>query len=121
MTSGPVSNMPVWHGFHSAVLQVLSDGQPWKRRDLQEAVCDHVGLTAEQRQEVLPSGQNRAVNRIGWALSVLSRAELVDKPARATFAITEAGRKLQAAHPGGIRDKTLKSLAAYQAYIPCHL
>ncbi|MBO0854415.1 MAG: restriction endonuclease [Nocardia sp.] len=110
--------MPVWGGFLTPVLQVLSDGRLRKRRDLQAAVFDHMGLTTEERAEVLPSGQHRANNRLGWALSGLYRAELVEKPARATFVITEAGRALLAAHPDGIDEKTLKALPAYQSYVP---
>ncbi len=116
--SAPVSEMPVWHGLLTPVLEVLNDGGTWRKRDLHAAVEDHVGLSTEQRAEVLPSGQGRADNRIGWALSGLSRAKLVDKPARATFTITDSGRALLTAHPSGITDKTLKTLPAYQDYVP---
>ncbi|WP_040837289.1 restriction endonuclease [Nocardia brevicatena] len=110
--------MPVWPGFLTPVLEVLDDGQIWRRRDLHTAVEDHIGLTAEQRAEVLPSGKGRADNRIGWALSGLYRAKLVDKPARATFVITDAGRALLAAHPPGITEKILKALPEYRDYTP---
>ncbi|WP_454199312.1 restriction endonuclease [Nocardia sp. Marseille-Q1738] len=116
--TAPVSAMPVWSGFLTPVLEVLADGHIWRKRDLHTAVEDHVGLTAEQRAEVLPSGQGRADNRIGWALSGLYRAKLVDKPARATFVITDAGRALLAAHPAGITEKILKALPEYQDYTP---
>lgn len=116
--SGPVSEMPVWHGFLTPVLEVLSDGAVWRKRDLHEAVSKHVGLTEDQRAELLPSGQRRFDNRIGWALSGLNRAGLVSKPARATFTITNAGREILAAHPGGLDEKILKSLPAYQDYTP---
>ncbi|MDG3009195.1 restriction endonuclease [Rhodococcus sp. D2-41] len=110
--------MPVWSGFLTPVLEVLSDGDTWKKRDLHEAVADHLGLTAEQRAETLPSGQGRADNRVGWALSGLYRAQLIVKPARATFTITDAGRALLAVHPAGITEKILKAVPAYQDYVP---
>ncbi|MFI9632562.1 restriction endonuclease [Nocardia sp. NPDC051929] len=110
--------MPVWSGLLTPVLEVLADGHIWRKRDLHTAVEDHVGLTAEQRAEVLPSGQGRADNRIGWALSGLYRAKLIDKPARATFVITDAGRALLEAHPAGITEKILKALPQYQDYTP---
>lgn len=116
--TGPVSAMPAWSGFLTPVLEVLTDGQIWRRRDLHTVVEDHVGLTAEQRAEVLPSGKGRADNRIGWALSGLYRAKLIDKPARATFVITDAGRALLAAHPAGITEKILKALPEYRDYTP---
>ncbi|WP_307786470.1 restriction endonuclease [Nocardia farcinica] len=116
--TAPVSAMPVWSGFLTPVLRVLTDGKIWRKRDLHTAVEDHLGLTAEQRAEVLPSGQRRVDNRIGWALSGLYRAKLVDKPARATFVITDAGRALLQAHPDGITEKTLKALPEYRDYTP---
>ncbi|WP_225728345.1 MULTISPECIES: restriction endonuclease [unclassified Nocardia] len=114
----PVSGMPVWYGFLTPVLEVLNDGKVWKKRDLHEAVFAHLELTTEQRAEVLPSGQHRADNRVGWALSALNRAELVSKPARATFTITDAGRAILAAYPGGLDEKILRSVPAYQDYVP---
>lgn len=110
--------MPVWYGFLTPVLEILSDGGVWRKRDLHDAVSKHVGLTQDQREEVLSSGQRRVDNRIGWALSGLNRAELVSKPARATFTITDAGRAILAAHPGGVDEKILKSIPAYQNYVP---
>ena len=83
-----VSGMPVWSGFLSPILQVLSDGGTWRKRELHEAVANHLALTDDQRAEVLSSGQRRVDNRIGWVLSGLNRAELVSKPERATFTIT---------------------------------
>lgn len=114
----PVSAMPVWSGFLTPVLEVLTDGQVWRKRELHMAVADHLGISAEQRTEVLSSGQSRLDNRVGWALSGLYRAKLVDKPARATFVITDAGRALLAAHPGGITEKVLKALPEYRDYTP---
>ncbi|MGW6694235.1 restriction endonuclease [Rhodococcus sp. NPDC054953] len=116
--SAPVSAMPVWSGFLTPVLEALNDGGTWRKRDLHAVVEEHVGLSTEQRAELLPSGQGRADNRIGWALSGLYRAQLVDKPARATFTITDAGRALLAAHPAGITEKILKAVPAYQDYVP---
>lgn len=114
----PVSEMPVWHGFLTPLLEVLSDGKTWRKRELHDAVCDHIGITPEQREELLPSGQRRADNRIGWALSGLNRAELVSKPARATFVITDAGRAQLATNTSGLTERNLKDIPAYRDYIP---
>lgn len=111
------TDLPPWHGFLTPVLEVLSDGNAWKRRELRDATFDHLGLTPEQRAEVLTSGQLRSDNRFGWALSGLYRAELVEKPLRATFRITDSGRAVVAAHPKSLGDKELKALPAYRAYV----
>ncbi|BBX09948.1 winged helix-turn-helix domain-containing protein [Mycolicibacterium aichiense] len=109
--------MPVWSGFLKPVLEVLADGKVWKRRELLEAVCNHVGLTDEQRLEPLSSGESRAENRVGWAVSALYKAELVEKPQRAAYRLNDAGRQFLDQHPNGISEKTLKTLPVYQAYV----
>lgn len=110
--------MSTWHGFLQPVLDVLSDGQTWKTRDLYKAVCDHVGLTEAQRAETLQSGQSRAENRIGWATSALYKAELIEKPDRGAYVLSGAGHKFRLEHAGTtISEKTLKAVPAYQAYL----
>lgn len=116
--SEPVSTMPIWSGLLTPILEVLADGEIWRRRELVVAVCDHIGLTDAQRAEVLPSGQQRASNRIGWALSALVRAELVTKPARAMFRIAQDGRAVLARYPEGLDERALKTIPAYATYVP---
>lgn len=109
--------MPVWYGFLKPVLEVMQDGTVWKRRELLRAVCDHVGLSDDQRLEAVSSGESRAENRVGWALSALYKAELVEKPQRATYVLTESGRRFLQQHPTDISEKTLRTLPAYQTYL----
>ncbi|WP_373368865.1 hypothetical protein [Nocardia farcinica] len=42
----------------------------------------------------------------------------MDKPGRATFVITDAGRALLKAHPGGITEKILRAIPEYRDYTP---
>ena len=94
------------------------DGQVWKTRELKEAVLTQAGITEEQRAERLNDGDGRALNRAGWAMSFLTRAKAIDKPARGLFQITEAGRQLLANNPDGISEATLKRIPAFQEYVP---
>lgn len=71
--------VPPWPKFARPTLQVLSDGMIWKTSELKAEVMDRVGLTDEQRADTLNSGQGRADNRVGWALSFLTRAQAVRK------------------------------------------
>ena len=112
------STIPTWHAFMKPVLEVMSDGRQWPSRALKEAVCDHVGLTPEQRAETLGDGDLRAVNRVGWALSALYRIKAVDKPARGVNVITEFGRTFLAEHPETITQSDIKALPAYAEYEP---
>lgn len=106
-----MSGLPSWEDFAVPVLTVLSDGAVRTLRDLRREVADLAGLTDEQRAQILPSGQSRAENRIGWAASFLNRVDALDRPARGRYSITDLGRELLVAHPGGITVHDLRALA----------
>jgi len=109
--------MSTWHGFLRPVLDVLSDGKVWKTRELYKAVCDRAGLTEEQRTETLQSGQSRAENRIGWAVSALYKAELIEKPDRGAYVLSGAGHKFHLEYTDeAISKRTLMAVPAYQKY-----
>ncbi|MFT3877124.1 MAG: restriction endonuclease [Propioniciclava sp.] len=101
---------PVWEQYMAPSLRVLSDGQIHRGREIVEAAADLLGLTAEQRQVMIPSGKEQYRNRGTWALSYLSRAEAIERPTRGHYQITETGRKLLIAHPDGITEKHLHAL-----------
>ncbi|GAA3639575.1 restriction endonuclease [Microbacterium awajiense] len=108
-----------WWTFMRPILEVLEDGQTWAKRDMERAVSDRVGLTAEQRSELLASGQTRATNRIGWATSALRRAKALTAPSRGSFQITDTGRQLLQIIAGEIRESDLETHApAYNEYVP---
>jgi restriction system protein len=113
-----VSSIPRWFEFFRPLLEVLSDGHVWRKRDLERAIVERVGLTPSEIEEVLDSGQSRALNRIGWATSALRRAAAVESPSRAQFRITDVGRQLLADHPGPIPEPAVYALPAYIDYVP---
>ena len=86
--------VPAFHAFLHPLLEVLADGQEHRVSDLYEVVANHMGLTAEDRAELLPSGkQRRYANRIGWAKTYLAKAGLVDTPRRGYARITKRGQQ----------------------------
>lgn len=69
-------------------------------RDIQEAVANAMNLSAEQRAEVLPSGQQAIYkNRIGWAHDRLKRAGLSTSPKRGFWLLTTAGTAYATTNP----------------------
>lgn len=105
--------MPTWDQFMVPVLEVLSDGETRRLRDLYGLVADHVGLTAEERAEAISSGMLRHHDRIGWAASDLARATAVERPSRGLYRITDVGRRLLQNHPQRITQKDLRKIPAY--------
>src|SRR5690625_3286869 len=95
------TTMPTWDEFMAPALRVLSDGSTWSLRELREAVILAEGITEEQQAEALRSGQPKIANRIGWAVSYLTRVGARERPRRGQYVITDVGRQLLAEHPGG--------------------
>lgn len=91
-----MKQLPTWEDFNAPVLSVLSDGVVRTLRELRRDVTAVIGLTDEQVAEVLPSGQPRADNRIGWAASYLNRVDALNRPTRGRYEITAFGRELLA-------------------------
>lgn len=103
--------VPTWEDYMAPSLEYLSDGLVHRTREIVEAAGELIGLTEEQRQIVIPSGQEQWVNRANWALSYLARAGATERPSRGRHRITEVGRTLLAEHPTGIREKDLRLLS----------
>lgn len=104
--SAPV-DIPAWEGFLVPVLQVLSDGAERGRREMFQLTASKAHLSDEQLSELLDSGQTKANNRIGWALSALARSKAIDRPTRGRYVISQHGRSVLAAHPGGLTHRVI--------------
>ncbi|GEO96988.1 restriction endonuclease [Kocuria turfanensis] len=100
------SGVPTWPEFLKPVLEVLSSGQTYHRRELIDRAAEVAHLGDAARAERLNSGGLRYVQRMGWTLSHLSRAGLIDRPRRAHYAINDAGRAWLAEHPEGMNYST---------------
>jgi restriction system protein len=76
------------------VLQALGNESPLSLADLYSTVATAVGLDEAELREIIPSGQPRYKNRIGWAAVYLNKARAIDRPRRGTYAIADRGRQL---------------------------
>lgn len=95
------------------VLQVLSDGDTRKARDICNAAAEILGVSSASRRELLASGQARYINRSTWALSYLFRADAIERPSRGHYRILPLGAELLATHPQGITEADLRTLPGY--------
>lgn len=88
------------------VLRLAAEGET-RVPDVAERIADDLGLTPEEREELLPSGRQRLLhNRVHWAKTYMGKAGLIASPARGRFVATEKGRALLATSPERI-DVTL--------------
>ncbi len=104
--------VPSQQRFHRPILELAStpgaDSLPVQ--EIRDALAQGFELSASDLAERVPSGQNRLMNRVHWAVSYLRRAGLVESPARARIRITAQGRKSLEAHSGDIDIRHLQDL-----------
>lgn len=97
------------------VLAYVADGQVYRSRDITDAMSDQFGLTAEERSEMLPSKTaKKMANRVGWTLTHLTQAGLIDSAGRGLKVISAQGRAALDKHPERI---DMKALEGYPAYV----
>lgn len=115
--------MPTWEGFMVPCLEALQDGSTRGRREMNALAAGVVGLTDDQMTVLLPSGQPMYANRIGWALSFLTRVGALMRPARGNYTITDAGREVLRQFPQGVTENLISQLgersdSGIRPYVP---
>ncbi|MFY7857896.1 MAG: restriction endonuclease [Rubrivivax sp.] len=105
--------VPTYDRFIEPLLRFLAsqpDAVP--AREAHEAVAALLGLTPEDKQEMLPSGaQLMYKNRAGWAHDRLKRAGLSLSPRRGYWKLSDAGKAFIAQHPGPLSAEKVEELA----------
>ena len=73
------------------LLKLTSDGEPHDFLSTTERLAKEFKLTDEEISTLIPSGQQRFANRVGWAKTYLKKAGLLEYPQRGLFQITQRG------------------------------
>jgi restriction system protein len=82
-----------------------------------ETLSQELGLTVEEREELLPSGKQTVfANRVHWAKTYLKQAGLVAPTKRGHFIITGRGKAALADHRIRINNEFLKQFDEFQAF-----
>lgn len=100
--------IPDYQSLMLPLLALAADGQEHSIREAREHLAASLGLTADEREELLPSGRQPVFdNRVAWAKTYLQQAGLLAAPRRAHFQITDRGRQVLAKKPAAIDIKLL--------------
>lgn len=86
--------IPSQTDFFSIVLPLYADGRQYSRRDIEKKTAKCLGLTDEERSLKTSSGKPVYASRAAWAVSYLSRANLITKVSRGVYEINDSGRTL---------------------------
>ena len=82
------------------LLKLASDGQQHTLAETVERLAQEFQLSADDRTQVLRSGQTRLYNRVGWTTTYLKKAGLLQAVGPGRFQLTDRGRDVLASRPG---------------------
>jgi hypothetical protein len=110
-------SIPDYQSLMLPVLVVSSKGEV-RIGQVVEELADHLKLTPEERSELLPSGQQTVFsNRVHWAKSYLSKANLVEITRRGYFRITARGQTVLQSPPPKIDNNFLKQFEEFRQFL----
>jgi len=82
-----------------------------------DQLADRLGLTPEERSELLPSGKQTVFsNRVRWAKTYLSKAGLVEITRRGHFKITPRGQEVLQSNPPAIDNNFLMQFEEFHNF-----
>lgn len=100
--------VPKYYEMQKPILVCLADGGSHGLNELRAYVASYFRLSSDDIEQMLPSGkQNCLRNRVSWACAYLKKAGLIEPVSRASFVITDEGRKVVQDDPPVIDDKYL--------------
>jgi restriction system protein len=114
---GTIYLMPIpdYQSVMLPLLRMASDSNEYSLREAVERMAEHFNLTQEEKTELLPSGQQFTfTNRVGWAVTYMKKAGLLESTRRSHFRITQRGLEALVKNPPAINVKFLKQ---YQEFI----
>ena len=107
-------SVPGYQEFMFPILKCLYDGGQYHKKKICEKMIEVFNLTQEQLDERLPSqAEPTYINRVGWAITYLKKAGLIDSPTRACYVITDEGKKLVDNNVTNLNTKYLRKYPSF--------
>ncbi|MBI1323030.1 restriction endonuclease [bacterium] len=109
--------IPDYQSLMRPVLALLADGQTKSLRDMVATLATEFSLSAEEFDQLLPSGQQSVFhNRVSWARTYLKAAGLIENPQRGHARITPDGIRLLTEHRGPIDARVLEKFESFREF-----
>lgn len=91
--------------------------EPRKISEVVDEISDSLGLSDEERQQMLPSGKQTTIaNRVHWARSYMKQAGLVRNIKRGWYELTDRGRTVVADPSISLDAKYLEKFNEFQEF-----
>ena len=102
-------SVPTYQEFLLPLLQIANDQEEHLLNETIDYLAKQFNLSEENKQELLPSGrQTKFSNRVGWAITYLKKAKLLESGKRGTFSISVRGVDVLKTKPKSIDRKFLE-------------
>lgn len=84
--------LPQYFKFYHSVLSVIQDGRGYTNKEIREAVKMQSNFSEDDLKQLLGSGRKTVFeDRIGWAITYLKKAGLIEAQSRGHLNITKKG------------------------------
>jgi len=109
--------IPDYQAIMLPLLEIAAQKGPLGSSEAVALVSDHFKLSEEERGTLLPSGKQAIItNRVGWALTYMVKAGLLNRPQRGVTAVTDLGKEVLDGNPPSINVLYLKQFPEFQAF-----
>lgn len=110
--------IPDYQSLMKPFLDVIADGRDYRFADVVGELADRLGLTDEEREQMLPSGRRSLFyDRVSWAKTYLAKARLIESSGRGLLRITERGRVAIRERPDRIDNNYLMQFSEFVEFI----
>jgi len=109
-----MNSVPAYHILMLPILKLMGTGNEMSIKQMRDAISKNLCLSEAALVERLEnSTQTIFYNRMGWATTYLFKAGLLERPRRANYIISEAGKKVLENPPNEIDVNYLKSFEQF--------
>lgn len=106
--------IPDYQSFMSPVLRLASTGEEQLTRNVVSRMAVDFAITEEEQAQLLPSGVSTVLgSRVGWAITYLKKACLLEATRKGHYKITARGVGLLAENPTVINTALLRRYAEF--------
>lgn len=109
-------SIPDYQTLFRPILDLAAQGQV-SRQSATLAMAECFTLTLEERQRKIPSGSASYIrNRVGWAMTYLTKAGLIHKVAPKLYEATGHGQGFLSSHPDRFGNRELRDIGAFREF-----
>ncbi|MEQ8192029.1 MAG: restriction endonuclease [Candidatus Eremiobacterota bacterium] len=102
-------SVPDFQSLMLPAVKLLKDGKEYNKTEITNSLAKEFNLSEEDLHLLLPSGKQTVLsNRVGWALTYLKKAKVLEAVKRAVVRITPRGQDLLKSKPDQVNMKTLE-------------